>query len=61
MNKKNKHLDCYTDNHKVQEKEKITKNDFLFIFRKSFFLFHIRDIFSYLLFHTDNVLVKLLS
>lgn len=98
MNKKNKHLDCYTDNlafpevhvedvktendenennsesgvifdnlaipeikKKVQEKEKITKNDFLFIFRKSFFLFHIRDIFSYLLFHTDNVLVKLLS
>ena len=27
------------------EKEEITKNDFLFIFRKSFFLFHIGDIF----------------
>lgn len=98
MNKKNKHLDCYTDNLafpevrvedvktendenennsesgvifdnlaipeikiKPQKKEEITKNDFLFIFRKSFFLFHIGDIFSYLFFHTDNVLVKLLS
>ena len=90
MNKKNKHLDCYTDNlafpevHvedvKTENDEnennsesgvifdnlaipeiKITKNDFLFIFRKSFFLFHIGDIFSYLFFHTDNVLVKLLS
>lgn len=98
MNKKNKHLDCYTDNlafpevHvedvktendenennsesgvifdnlaipeikiKSKKRKKITKNDFLVIFRKSFFLFYIGDIFSYLFFHTDNVLVKLLS
>ncbi len=89
MNKKNKHLDCYTDNlafpevhvedvktendenennnesgvifdnlaipeikNKVQEKEKIKKNDFLFIFRKSFFfLFHI-EIYSLISFST---------
>ena len=95
MNKKNKHLDCYTDNLAFPEvhvedvktendenennnesgvifdnlaipeikikSKKRKRYDFLFIFRKSFFLFHIGDIFSYLFFHTDNVLVKLLS
>lgn len=97
MNKKNKHLDCYTDNLAFPEvhvedvktendenennsesgvifdnlaipeikikskKGKDSKKRFSGYFQKIVFLFHIGDIFSYLFFHTDNVLVKLLS
>lgn len=97
MNKKNKHLDCYTDNlafPEVHVEDVKTENDenennsesgvifdnlaipeikikpqkgrdnkkrFSVYFQKIVFLFHIGDIFSYLFFHTDNVLVKLLS
>ena len=94
MNKKNKHLDCYTDNlafpevhvedvktendenennsesgvifdnlaiPEIKIKSRITKKRFSVYFQKIVFLFHIGNIFSYLFFHTDNILVKLLS